>query len=554
MRPLFTSQNAISKLPTTQHELESEGGSAITPRDTFMGRELPTADKPLRFTSEEYYREMNKLMLEKPGYSPEPYYQYMLLGLYPPGPYDDSPEGKTNADSMTRLIKALTAFKQFTALEELIQRCEPLRILPVDLDDLRPEQLTKFLAHVSTYHPELSMLKISAQQSAQSPQEIDHKVSLLKDFISRSTHLKAFTFEYVRKEFSLTVINAIASAHHLESLELDCSVALSDEAFDKLKTIIRNSPQLKCIGLSNDERSEESLLEFLLTLRACPQLEIITLGECNCHSEETRTQLSELIGKSTQLKQLSFDGLGIPSKEEQLPFLQAITNGLSENRSLNSISLKWESNDFIDTNFLCRVIQVAKHHPCLKQLALDRESTYQLPIIRALVELVEANNRIIDVGIRPADLAYYRDKLVLKQQWTVSRWGFVTKTSMSEETKKIIAEVNRTADLIEEKIARNKALASGEMAMIFSQAFLHSPSALPGTGHIGGDLGGVLTERVLALSPNLPHFQNTMVEVALSIDEMAKQEREKEKAPVESTNDQTIVLRNTTNNDTKPDS
>ena len=554
MRPLFTSQNAISKLPTTQHELESEGGSAITPRYTFMGRELPTADKPLRFTSEQYYQRINKLMLEKPGYSPEPYYQYMLLGLYPPGPYDDSPEGKINADRMTILIDNLALFGQFTALEELIQRCEPLRVLPVKLGDLPPEQLTKFLANVSTYHPELAMLNISVGHSAQGPQEIDHKVSLLKDFISRSTHLKAFTFEYVRKEFSLTVINAIAGAHHLESLELDCSVALSDEAFDKLKAIIRNSPQLKCIGLSNHKRSEESLLEFLLTLRATPQLEIITFANWDCRSEETRTQLSELIGKSTQLKQLSFTGLGIPSKDQQVSFLQAIAKGLSENRSLHSISLKWESHGFFDPDLLSRIIQAAKHHPGLKQLALDRESTYQLPIIRALAELVEANNRIIDVGIRPADLNYRQKQLAAERKMTADDWDLGTAGSIPEENKKIIAELNRIAGLIEEKIARNKALASGEMAMIFSQAFLPSPSALAGTGHIGGDLGGVLTERVLALSPNLPHFQNTMVEVALSIDEMAKQEREKEKAPVESTNDQTIVLRNTTNNDTKPDS
>ncbi len=550
MRPLFTSQNAISKFPTTQHELESE--AAMPPRATFMGRELPTADKPLKFTSEQYCQVINETMLEKPHYSPNPYYQYMLLGLYPPGPYDDSPEGKTNADNMTSLIDSLTLFGQFTALEELIQRCEPLRMLPVDLDSLPPEQLTKFLANISIYHPELTTLKISARQSAQGPQEIDRNGSLLKNFISRSTHLKAFTFGSVSKESSLTVINAIASAHHLESLELDYKVALSDEACDKLKSIIRNSPQLTYIGLSNYKRSEESLLEFLLTLRTCPQLEIITLANWDCRSDETRTQLSELIGKSTQLKQLSFDGLGSPSKDGKLPVLQAIANGLSENHSLNSISLKWESNDFIDPDLLFQVVQAAKHHPCLKQFALDHRSTYQLLIIRALAELAEANKGIIDVGIRPAALNLYQNQLASEVKRATEFWG-MGNGSIAEKTKKKISELNRIVGFIEEKLARNKALASGEMARIFSQAFFPSSNALPGTNHIG-DPGLLLTEHILALSPNLPKFQDSMVEVALTIDETAKLEQAKEKAPVETTNDQTIVLRNTTNKDTKSDS
>ncbi len=553
MRPLFNSQNTLPKFPIIQSEQDADAQLETAPRETFMGKELPTADQPLGMTSQKYCELIEHALRKRPEESPDPYYQYMHLGLYPPGPYDDSPEGKINTDRMTSLIQSLVQNRQFTALNELIERCEPLAVLPVDLSSLPPEQLTKFLANVSTYHPELPALKISARRSAQAPEEIDRKVSLLKDFISRSTHLKAFTFGLVSTELSLAVINAIARANHLESLELDYKVSLSDDACDKLKEIIRNSPQLRCIGLSNHNRSEESLLEFLLTLRACAQLEILTLENWGCRSEESVTQLSELIGKSTQLKQLSLAGLGIPETNGQLTALRAISTGLSENRSLNSVSLKWESERFIDPDLLFRVIQAAKHHPCLKQLALDRRSTYQLPVIQALAELAETNKGIIDVGIRPVDLNQYQKQLTRRQKMLEDDRALGNTGEPQEKIKKTIAELNRIAGLIEEKLARNKALASGDMARIFSQAFFASPGALPGTNHIG-DPGLLLTEHILSLSPNMPHFQTSMVEVALTVDETAKLEQEKESAPGETTNDQTIELRSTTNNDAKPDS
>jgi hypothetical protein len=548
MRPLFNSQNTLPKFPITL--AEQDAGPETPPRKTFMGRELPTADRPLRMSSEEYHAKFTK------SGGGDSYLDYMLLGLYPPGPYDESPEGKENTNRINYVIEALARKGQLTALNELIQRCEPLSVLPVDLGSLPSEQLTKFLANVSTYHPELTALKISAHQSTQTPEEIDRKVSSLKDFISRSTHLKTFTVSFILKELSLKVINAIASANHLESLAWDSNTSLSDQACDKLKEIIRNSPQLRCIGLSNHNRSEESLLEFLLTLRACPQLEILTLDLWNCHSEETCTQLSELIGKSTQLKQLRFSDQGAPAKKGQMPVIQAIATGLSENRSLNSVSLMSVGSGVVDAGLLSPLIQAAKHHPCLKQLALDRKNSYQLPIMRALAELLEANRGIIDVGIKAADFSKYQKHLAAQREFIDVGGGMIKADSIPKENTKILAELDRIADLIEEKIARNKALASGDMARIFSNAFFPSPGATPGRNHIG-DPGIVLTEHILELSPNLSSFQNTMIETALSADEIARLEQEKEKKKIESnqtTNDHSIELRHTTNEGTNPES
>ena len=78
--------------------------------------------------------------------------------------------------------------------------------------------------------------------------------------------------------------------------------------------------------------------------------------------------------------------------------------------------------------------------------------------------------------------------------------------------------------LLGDRLARNRAIASGNLARIFSKAFFPSPGAPVGSNHIG-DPGLYLTEHVLRLSPDLPSFEKGMVEIALTVDETAKHEQ-----------------------------
>jgi hypothetical protein len=76
--------------------------------------------------------------------------------------------------------------------------------------------------------------------------------------------------------------------------------------------------------------------------------------------------------------------------------------------------------------------------------------------------------------------------------------------------------INRQKFLMH-RLARNSAIASGNLARIFSQAFFPSPGAPVAGNHIG-DPGLYLTEHLLRLSPNLASFGDAMVEIALTVD------------------------------------
>ncbi len=68
------------------------------------------------------------------------------------------------------------------------------------------------------------------------------------------------------------------------------------------------------------------------------------------------------------------------------------------------------------------------------------------------------------------------------------------------------------------------------MASIYCQAFFSSPGAAIGSNHIR-DPGLHLTEHILRLSPNLASFEKDMVEIALAIDETARNEQS-ERRPI----------------------
>jgi hypothetical protein len=548
MRPLFNSQNTPPKFPITPNEQGADAQLDAPPRETFMGRELPTADQPLEKTSQEYYDSIDGL-----SDSGSVYLNYMLLGLYPPGPYDDSPNGARNVFHLKILTSELVRNRQLTALDELIQRCDSLTTISIDLSDFSADQLRQLLDNISTYQPELRSLEISGFRPNEDVQIIDIKAGILAEFISRSTYLKAFALSMISSEFSLPVITAIAKASHIESLTLGYGACLPDEAADKLQGLIRNSPGFKSISLSYDQIREEHVLKILLALQYCPQLEIINLRDTEVYAQENLTQLGQLIGKSTALKHFSICGTKFERVDLHSLAIRVIAAGIAENQSLTSVNLDFHNNWDIDIDELLKVVQAAKRHPCLQKLALNTQYRYRLPITRALADLVETNTNVVDVGIELTwlnqQLRQFFDELrnaYLYYSTSKDPWNDTELLRSSHN-----AELKKLCSTIEDKVARNNAIARGDIARIFSQAFFPSPGALPGTNHIG-DPGLVLTDHILSLSPGLANFQNTMVEVALTVDETAKLEQETESAPNDTTNDQTIELRNTTNDDTKP--
>jgi hypothetical protein len=64
-------------------------------------------------------------------------------------------------------------------------------------------------------------------------------------------------------------------------------------------------------------------------------------------------------------------------------------------------------------------------------------------------------------------------------------------------------------------------VASRDSARIIIQTYFPSPGAAVGSNPIG-DPGLYLAEHILRLSPDLPSFEKELVEIALTVDEIAK--------------------------------
>lgn len=522
MRPLFNSNQQLPGFPPTGHDSETGTNQAPPRRAIFMDKELPTADQPLEQTSQEYYN-LNQMMPMRKN----PYMHYMLLGLYPTGPYDDSPVGKENTILMSNLITNLIRKRQFTAFSELMQRCEPLKTLRIDPSCLPPEELRVFLATVSTYQPDLPALEISTDQQPKDDREAAGAAGVLADFIARSPSLKALTITAALGGFCIPVIDAVAHAENLESLSLGYGIQLSDKACDKLKTILKNSSNLKAISLSSTRTSEENMLDILRLLCRCSQLESIHLCNWHFNEQENITQLGELIGKSGRLKNLTFSGYGYMTEKGLCLAIEAIATGITANRSLDSINIDFDDRSFIKPDQILNIIEAVQHHPGITKIALNKYHGYMPPITRALADLLEKNRRIIDVGIE-------LQMPTIRQHWIIfrnlkNRWSELDPSNDSwikQSPEDMTLEFGKLFESIEDRTARNKAVASGAMARIFSNAFFASAGSMAGSNHIA-DPGLVLTEHILMHSPSVPSFQHAMVEIALSLDERAKLEAEK---------------------------
>jgi len=158
-------------------------------------------------------------------------------------------------------------------------------------------------------------------------------------------------------------------------------------------------------------------------------------------------------------------------------------------------------------NSVPAMVSVLKQHPSIEQLTIpgcEEDSETSLMRLTLLADLLEHNHNIRQIiGLVGGSTSLSRD---------------VDLSATTFET-----QYDSTIKLIEDRLARNRAIASGEIARIFCTAFFPSAGGLVGSNHIG-DPGVYLTEHILRQSPSLPKFEQTMVEIALSIDETAKSE------------------------------
>ncbi len=148
-----------------------------------------------------------------------------------------------------------------------------------------------------------------------------------------------------------------------------------------------------------------------------------------------------------------------------------------------------------------------QQQPTIESLEFDGENFSTVggqKTLEPLADLVEKNQRITEIkGL---------DNSV---DWLVNLYPV---------TSEIKQSFVNTTTLLQDRLARNSAIARGQMASIYCQAFFSSPGAAIGSNHIR-DPGLHLTEHILRLSPNLASFEKAMVEIALTVDETARVEQ-----------------------------
>ncbi len=491
-------------------------------RPIFSGLRLPTADNPMSLTPHEYKAIGDKHL------SParKAYLDYMLLGIYPQGPFDGSTGTAATQATMDGLIEVLTMHRQYSALIELIQECDPLNSLHIEPDPFTRNSLAEFLDTLARYQSGIRCIKIAVPTKQLSEHDASEKATALANFVERSPALKKFDLVGINDKFSGALIDAISHQGNAEVLRLGFVGSLSDPNADKLCELFCSCTHMRSVTLESPDLSEKKSQEIFSSLQRCAQLTELAFSGWSFSSYQTCCELRDLLTSSKTLKTFScIDYYASPAASD------------SVGRANRLVSLRW---GILNSPSLIAVtvggFKAADQYKCLESLfsALDlfckvRQMTLHgmnlnLPAdtgcLQSLARLLKRKTNIIEInGIFPE--AEQRDSALFQQH-------------------------QENYALCKDRLARNKAIASGEMAKIFSNAFFPSPGSLPGVNHIG-DPGIVLTEHLLIHSPSVPDFRNTMVEVALSIDETARREAESPSV-IRQTNEPAMVMHKSTNN------
>lgn len=477
-----------------------------TARPIRNGVRLPTSDVPLPYTRDQFEQLDDDISRRERSYL-----EYMLLGRYPEGPFFDGLKPSEPHKKMESLISNLIDNRQFIALNELLQECDPLYCLNIYPYKFSSNLFSQFLRTVSETQPSLSQLMFVIPMANGLPTDFSEKVENIVDFILRSPHLEKFDIVGVDDRFSPKILDAITTVGNATSIDFHFRDNPSDVAGEKLRQMISRCGNLQSVYLKGPRLSEEKSAEILHALRNCPKLTELSFNKWSLEGQKTWGELQLLIQQSTTLENFTCsDWFSKPnniSKDNYIERLDTFSLSIAANKSLKSLSLG-PLLTMGRYDYIVSLIRALQKQPTIESLefygedfsAIDAQEALEL-----LADLVEKNQRIIEIkGLDTSRVSYpdnlYRFISPLKQQCATAE------------------------KLLGDRLARNRAIASGNLARIFSQAFFPSPGEPVGSNHIG-DPGLYLTEHILRLSPNLPSFENTMVEVALSVDETAKHEQ-----------------------------
>jgi hypothetical protein len=343
------------------------------------------------------------------------------------------------------------------------------------------------------------------------PTDFSEKVENIVDFILRSPHLEKFDIVGVDDRFSPQILEAIAAVGSAKAITFHFRHNATDTIGEHLSQLIRRCANLQSVSLRDIHFSDKKSAEIFQSLSLCPQLHSLSFSKWKFTSTEACKELKQFIQESTTLESFTcddwFSKIGNDPAISNTERLSTFTEGLAANRSLKHLSL---GHLFPCTqhNHATALVHALERHPKIERLDFPGDGYYvfdDLDSLKLLSDLVEKNQRIIEIkGLTSSPFSFSENL----NHYT---------TSQEEQCSKV-------TKVVEDRLARNRAIASGNLARTFSKAFFASPGEPVGSNHIG-DPGLYLTEQLLRLSPNLPSFENTMVEVALSVDETAKHEQ-----------------------------
>ena len=470
------------------------------------GVQLPTVQTPLPYTAKEFEQIDDDISTAE-----KTYLEYMLLGYYPQGPFFEGNNTSIKHNEIDLLIGQLIENGQFTALNELLQECDPLHHLNLEPSRFTPTAFSEFAQTVSEKQPSICSLKFVIPIFIGMPSTFAEKVETIIDLILRSTRIEQFNIVGIENSFSPEILDAITKAGNAKEIDFHFRIELSDTTTEALRKMISGCEGLKSVWLRHPRFSDNQTAEIFFALRNCPQLTELSFSKWRFAGKASCRELRLLIQQSTTLKKFKcsdwFSTTNEFTAEQFFERLQAFSKGVASNKSLKSLSLGPLMPCGRHDNIVS-LIRALQNQPTIESLefygedfsAIDAQEALEL-----LADLVEKNQRIIEIKGLDTSRVSCPDNL----------YRFISPLEQHCATAE---------KLLGDRLARNRAIASGNLARIFSQAFFPSPDAPIGSNHIG-DPGLYVTEHILRLSPNLPSFEKDMVEIALTVDETAKHEQ-----------------------------
>ena len=472
------------------------------------------------------------------------YLDFMLANKIPDGPFDNSVEGNQRQSQLSSLIIDLCNNKQFPALNELMKRCSPLSKLPIPITGFTSESLTQFLDIASQYHPQITKICISNPHRFN--YESEEQTKIVAKFLTQSKNIESIEIFRIADKNLCVLLDGVSNCSNISALNISPRDITSDKTCEQICRVIQQSKLLKSFELFRPGMSEQSTFAVLLSLGTCPMLERLCIGYWDIDENENLIQLTGLLQDSKCLKELQFDtdefrfalsyDHPTPPKNHDKSDreLKAIADGIAKNSSLISIQLGYIGRDYDIQKYLIDAIQCL---PAIAELRISAISMLPLAVLHDLSVLLESKPTITvlrDERDRPMSFPY------------------AIKQGNPEGTKRLLEQYKQfqvIAERIKDSLEKNQAITNMTWAKVFSNAIPLDQTSTFRPNSIA-DAREILTNHILANSSNLHEFQNTMVEIALSVNEL--DDTSAQPPAIQQTNDQTVVLQNTNDDNGKP--